>query len=202
MQRIRLTVVLLVVMSFLSGCALVLEVHDVVYKKNEEIKAWYNETKQNIHWSKKSDVIEKTPAAQSEATKTGAAEDIVNDPDVIEPVPEEPEVISPEEAPSSIDSEEAPSSIDSGEAPSSTDSEEAPSSTNSEEALSSTDSEEAKNLRTLSSESPIMFSLLGLIIIFVFVLVVAFLVLRTRNRNYGIDQFRDEVVERWNSLFK
>ena len=193
MRRIRLTVVLLVVMSFLSGCALVLEVHDVVYKKNEEIKAWYNETKQNIHWSKKSDVIEKTPAAQSEATKTGAAEDIVNDPDVIEPVPEEPEVISPEEAPSSIDSEEAPSS---------TDSEEAPSSTNSEEALSSTDSEEAKNLRTLSSESPIMFSLLGLIIIFVFVLVVAFLVLRTRNRNYGIDQFRDEVVERWNSLFK
>jgi len=175
MRRIRLTVVLLVVMSFLSGCALVLEVHDVVYKKNEEIKAWYNETKQNIHWSKKSDVIEKTPAAQSEATKTGAAEDIVNDPDVIEPVPEEPEVISPEEAPSSIDSEEAPSS---------------------------TDSEEAKNLRTLSSESPIMFSLLGLIIIFVFVLVVAFLVLRTRNRNYGIDQFRDEVVERWNSLFK
>ena len=166
MERIRLTVVLLVVMSFLSGCALVLEVHDVVYKKNEEIKAWYNETKQNIHWSKKSDVIEKTPAAQSEATKTGAAEDIVNDPDVIEPVPEEPEVISPEEAPSS------------------------------------TDSEEAKNLRTLSSESPIMFSLLGLIIIFVFVLVVAFLVLRTRNRNYGIDQFRDEVVERWNSLFK
>ena len=184
MERIRLTVVLLVVMSFLSGCALVLEVHDVVYKKNEEIKAWYNETKQNIHWSKKSDVIEKTPAAQSEATKTGAAEDIVNDPDVIEPVPEEPEVISPEEAPSSIDSEEAPSSIDSEEAP------------------SSTDSEEAKNLRTLSSESPIMFSLLGLIIIFVFVLVVAFLVLRTRNRNYGIDQFRDEVVERWNSLFK
>ena len=175
MERIRLTVVLLVVMSFLSGCALVLEVHDVVYKKNEEIKAWYNETKQNIHWSKKSDVIEKTPAAQSEATKTGAAEDIVNDPDVIEPVPEEPEVISPEEAPSSTDSEEA---------------------------LSSTDSEEAKNLRTLSSESPIMFSLLGLIIIFVFVLVVAFLVLRTRNRNYGIDQFRDEVVERWNSLFK
>ena len=175
MRRIRLTVVLLVVMSFLSGCALVLEVHDVVYKKNEEIKAWYNETKQNIHWSKKSDVIEKTPAAQSEATKTGAAEDIVNDPDVIEPVPEEPEVISPEEAPSSIDSEEAPSS---------------------------TDSEEAKNLRTLSSESPIMFSLLGLIIIFVLVLVVAFLVLRTRNRNYGIDQFRDEVVERWNSLFK
>ena len=175
MRRIRLTVVLLVVMSFLSGCALVLEVHDVVYKKNEEIKAWYNETKQNIHWSKKSDVIEKTPAAQSEATKTGAAEDIVNDPDVIEPVPEEPEVISPEEAPSSIDSEEAPSS---------------------------TDSEEAKDLRTLSSESPIMFSLLGLIIIFVFVLVVAFLVLRTRNRNYGIDQFRDEVVERWNSLFK
>ena len=175
MRRIRLTVVLLVVMSFLSGCALVLEVHDVVYKKNEEIKAWYNETKQNIHWSKKSDVVEKTPAAQSEATKTGAAEDIVNDPDVIEPVPEEPEVISPEEAPSSIDSEEAPSSID---------------------------SEEAKNLRTLSSESPIMFSLLGLIIIFVFVLVVAFLVLRTRNRNYGIDQFRDEVVERWNSLFK
>lgn len=175
MRRIRLTVVLLVVMSFLSGCALVLEVHDVVYKKNEEIKAWYNETKQNIHWSKKSDVIEKTPAAQSEATKTGAAEDIVNDPDVIEPVPEEPEVISPEEAPSSTDSEEA---------------------------LSSTDSEEAKNLRTLSSESPIMFSLLGLIIIFVFVLVVAFLVLRTRNRNYGIDQFRDEVVERWNSLFK
>jgi len=175
MRRIRLTVVLLVVMSFLSGCALVLDVHDVVYKKNEEIKAWYNETKQNIHWSKKSDVIEKTPAAQSEATKTGAAEDIVNDPDVIEPVPEEPEVISPEEAPSSTDSEEA---------------------------LSSTDSEEAKNLRTLSSESPIMFSLLGLIIIFVFVLVVAFLVLRTRNRNYGIDQFRDEVVERWNSLFK
>ena len=175
MRRIRLTVVLLVVMSFLSGCALVLEVHDVVYKKNEEIKAWYNETKQNIHWSKKSDVIEETPAAQSEATKTGAAEDIVNDPDVIEPVPEEPEVISPEEAPSSIDSGEAPSS---------------------------TDSEEAKNLRTLSSESPIMFSLLGLIIIFVFVLVVAFLVLRTRNRNYGIDQFRDEVVERWNSLFK
>jgi hypothetical protein len=71
-----------------------------------------------------------------------------------------------------------------------------------EEPPSFAETREAKNLRSFSSESPIMFSLAIVLAAILLGLVITFLIFRVRNRSYGINRFIDEITDFLNSLFK
>ena len=71
-----------------------------------------------------------------------------------------------------------------------------------EEPPSFTEPEESNNLRAFSSNSPIMFSVIVLILAILLGLGITFLLFRSKNKKYGINHFKDEVVDFWNSLFR
>jgi len=124
------------------------------------------------------------PSSDNASTKTAAKEDIsIEKP----PASQSQAVQVSEEGDATID--------DSGAEP-------VPERLAEEEPPSFTEPEESNNLRAFSSNSPIMFSVIVLILAILLGLGITFLLFRSKNKKYGINHFKDEVVDFWNSLFR
>ena len=74
MKKIGPVVIFLILFS-LTGCSLISGIHNVALEKNEEVKAWYKESKQKIHLRKKSEVVEEAPASTEESSETESSTD-------------------------------------------------------------------------------------------------------------------------------